>query len=100
MTRALTQKQFLGSAVLNGPVGAKDTPEQFLPIAAEGTTPTTMALVIEAETPAEARDKQILWHLVRNRIAALKSETPCHCYGETATASIATLEALSDRLAN
>jgi hypothetical protein len=57
---------YIGSALLNGPTGALDTPEKFLPVELNGV-PTEVALVINANTQEEAREKQILWHYIQKR---------------------------------
>ncbi|MDD4888737.1 MAG: hypothetical protein PHU85_02310 [Phycisphaerae bacterium] len=88
---------YYGSAILAGPVGAKDTPEQFLPIMASGA-PTETAIVITADSAEAARDKQILWHLVRNRIAELRRQRVCVEYAETRDEVLKRLEVLADRV--
>jgi hypothetical protein len=64
---------YLGLALLNGPAGAADTPEKFLPKICEGAVPTEFALVISAQSLEEAREKQILWHCVMARKCRLQS---------------------------
>lgn len=89
--------QYLGAAILNGPAGAPDTPERFMPRPLTGV-PTVAALVISAELEEEARDKQVLWHCLQRRIFELQGESPLLPYAEGRIRAIALLQRLSDRV--
>ena len=58
---------YLGRALLNGPSGASDTPEVFVPIEYHSGVTTEYVLVIQANSSQEAQEKQILWHCIRDR---------------------------------
>jgi hypothetical protein len=86
---------YIGSAVLNGPLGAKDTPEQHKPQPLYGV-PTPLAMLIDADDEEQARDKQILWHAIQDRIAMLKQQEVLACYAEAAKQSLARLQRLAE----
>lgn len=90
-------KEYHGAIVLNGPVGAVDTPERYQPKPIVGV-PTEMALSIRAAGDEEAQDKQIIWHALAHRLAELRQQEVLECYHEQAAASIARIESLMDRV--
>ena len=73
---ALSDRLFLGSAILNGPGGAEDTPECYVPSPYDPSQglATAAALLIRAKSPGDAQRKQTIWHALMARACDLESE--------------------------
>lgn len=95
------QQLYLGSAILNGPAGANDTPERFVPspFDPQAGPPTPAALLIRAGSPDEARRKQAIWHALMARAHDLEYERqPVPQYAADKTEAVRFLRALADEI--
>lgn len=88
---------FIGAAVLNGPPGASDTPEMFVPKEAIGE-PTECAIEIHACTVQQAHDRQIVWHALMCRAASIRRQDTVPQYGAAKRAVMDRLMALADKV--